>query len=152
VCDSIVLHTTLSNARSSRVSESSIIKASLLTLLVRDGTLYFGTLLLMNCVQIALWVTNIFPHFATFIQPVSSIVVSRFILTLRKIYLSSSRPSFIHAQYTLPSQLTSVRFTTTEGDGFTARSRRLSTAEEPSSERPLGSVDTTPTRTSISRL
>lgn len=127
LCDFIVLCTTLFNTYTSRrLAKTSELKPSLCTLLARDGTLCFTVLLALNCIQIVLWLTNTFQHFYVLVLQISSIVISRFIMTLREIYLSSSRPTFLRAQYTAPSQLSTVHFTSVEAESLTTSAYHVS--------------------------
>ncbi|KAI0925424.1 hypothetical protein AcW1_002913 [Taiwanofungus camphoratus] len=64
--------------------------SSLLLLVLRDGTLYFVLLLLMNIMHVALWVTNVFRYALTFIVPISSITISQFLLNLSHVKVSTS--------------------------------------------------------------
>ncbi|OCH94034.1 hypothetical protein OBBRIDRAFT_748553 [Obba rivulosa] len=126
LCDSIVLYATLSKTYSLWAApRSSHAKASLLTLLVRDGSLCYRFLLLMNCVQMAFRITNTFQNFSIFTVPLSSIITSRFILELRGIYYASGRPSFLEKQYSALSCLSTVDFASNIGgdDIMTHRSR-----------------------------
>ncbi|OCH84399.1 hypothetical protein OBBRIDRAFT_409444 [Obba rivulosa] len=70
----------------------------------------------MNSIQLTLWITNKFQYFSSFTILLSSMVISRFILALRNIYFSSTRPSFLRTQYSPPSQLSTVHFTWTEAE------------------------------------
>ncbi|OCH84395.1 hypothetical protein OBBRIDRAFT_799112 [Obba rivulosa] len=113
--DLIVLYVTLVNTYSSGVTaQASEIKPSLLTLLIRDGVL----LLALNSTQVILWLTNTLFSLRTILR-ISSIVISRFIMSLREVYFSSTRPSFLLTQYTPPSQLSTVQFTSVGAEGLT---------------------------------
>ncbi|EMD35581.1 hypothetical protein CERSUDRAFT_96693 [Gelatoporia subvermispora B] len=57
----------------------------LLNLLLRDGTLYFLALLSLNALSIAGWISDVFTVASTFSIPLSSIIISHFLLNLRKI-------------------------------------------------------------------
>ncbi|OCH90408.1 hypothetical protein OBBRIDRAFT_793396 [Obba rivulosa] len=120
-CDVVVLYATLSNTYSLRVGRhSSSVKSSLVNMLVRDGTLYFLSLLFLNCMQMTFWITHIFLEFASFTNPISSIIVSHFLLDLRAIYFSSSRPGFLSAQFSEVSHLSSVHFDPANGAALSA--------------------------------
>ncbi|EMD31199.1 hypothetical protein CERSUDRAFT_89375 [Gelatoporia subvermispora B] len=114
LCDVVVLYVTLSNTCAYRREKYSQIKPRIMDLLVRDGT---PLLLALNCVQLALWITDKFQDFSSITIVISSVVISRFILTLREIYFSSTRPTFIRTQYSPPSQVSTVHFTWIEAEG-----------------------------------
>ncbi|KAL4253658.1 hypothetical protein ABKN59_003739 [Abortiporus biennis] len=65
----------------------------LVTLLLRDGSIYFSLLLLMNVTQLGLS-TKIQANVASpyFVPPITSILMSRFLLNLRRVHLSPSDP------------------------------------------------------------
>ncbi|OCH87019.1 hypothetical protein OBBRIDRAFT_837711 [Obba rivulosa] len=95
--------------------------ASLATLLLRDGTIYFLIFLFLNVIQMILFLTGVFNYVTIFITPLSSILVSRFIMNLRQIHLTREtmggpRPSFVrtvtmNGTASEPrSHLTSLRF------------------------------------------
>ncbi|EMD35579.1 hypothetical protein CERSUDRAFT_116312 [Gelatoporia subvermispora B] len=52
---------------------------------LRDGTLYFLALLLLNALSIAGWLNNVFVDASGFSIPLSSIIISHFLLNLRQI-------------------------------------------------------------------
>jgi len=124
--DCVVLYVTLSNAYSLRSNESNPVKSSLFKLLVKDGTLYFLSLLSLNCIQLVLWITNTFRYFSLFITSISSIIISRFILDLREIFHSSTRPSFLDTQYSEPTRLSTVQFTSIEAASLATRQSGVS--------------------------
>lgn len=62
--------------------------APLLTLLGRDGTLHFLILLFLNCLETGLWVTNTSSVVDVLITPLTSIIVSRFLLDLRQLRIT----------------------------------------------------------------
>jgi len=127
LCDTMVLYATLSNTYALRRSNSlSQVKAPLLDLLIRNGTLYFGLALVLNCIQIALWSSNRFEFFGALTIRASSIIISRFILQLRKIYYSSTRPNFLNAQYSEPSHHSSVHFALTGSQSIDMHQSRIS--------------------------
>ncbi|KAH9948733.1 hypothetical protein B0H21DRAFT_820668 [Amylocystis lapponica] len=76
-------------------------KASLVTLLLRDGTLYFVLLLILNILHMTLYLTNVFFDMIYFVGPISSIIISRFLLNLRQVYQTDdsddARPSFVRS-------------------------------------------------------
>jgi len=133
--DAIVLYATLSSNYSLRSRlGSSQVKSSLCSLLVRNGTFYFASLLILNCMQLAFWITNTFQFFSDITLPISSIIISRFILDLREIYFSSTRPSFLNAQYSESNGLSTVHFTSIEAASFAVRQSGAS----PDSEQLVG--------------
>ncbi|OCH87695.1 hypothetical protein OBBRIDRAFT_837171 [Obba rivulosa] len=70
---------TLRNAR------RSDIKVPISTLLLRDGTLYFIVLLVVNIMNIVGWYTDVFVETASlFSTPLSSIIITHFLLNLRQ--------------------------------------------------------------------
>ncbi|KZT08757.1 uncharacterized protein LAESUDRAFT_723688 [Laetiporus sulphureus 93-53] len=69
-------------------------KGSITTVLMRDGTLYFMALLLLNILEIVIKVhyensQNAASWVSVFLPPISSILISRFILNLRQLSLGS---------------------------------------------------------------
>jgi len=72
-------------------------KASLARLLLRDGTLYFCLLLSLNIVQMILHLRNTFQYFGQFIPYISTIIISRLMLDIRRTRFSVGD--------TVPSQL-----------------------------------------------
>ncbi|OCH90410.1 hypothetical protein OBBRIDRAFT_603445 [Obba rivulosa] len=114
ICDIITLSVTLRNTYLlTRIATgSSQVRSSFASLLAKSGALYFGALLILNCIHIALWITDKFPYFADFSLPLTSIIISRFILHLRAVYISTSRlyhpstrsqPSFLSTQVHFPT-------------------------------------------------
>jgi len=63
---------------------------SLVNFLCRDGTLHFLLLLVLNVLQMVLWVTNTFTVTSVIISPISSIIISRFLLNIRRYHLSAN--------------------------------------------------------------
>lgn len=97
LCDLIVLYVTLSKTYISRKAALTVpVRSSLRMRLMKDGTIYFGILLVINVVQVALWVSNKFRFFAHFTIPLSSIIMSHFILDIRETYVQSMRHPCIH--------------------------------------------------------
>ncbi|EMD31200.1 hypothetical protein CERSUDRAFT_100651 [Gelatoporia subvermispora B] len=106
ICDILVLWITLSSTYTARRPTGlSELRYSIWRLLVRDSSLYFAFLLILNFMQIGLWVTGEFDYFTSFTLPIYSIIISRFILKLRSIYLSSVRPSSLLTQYPSSSEV-----------------------------------------------
>ncbi|EMD31613.1 hypothetical protein CERSUDRAFT_100282 [Gelatoporia subvermispora B] len=82
-----------------RMARELDVKTPLMTLLLRDGTLYFVALLSLNALNIAGFATNVFTFASTFSIPLSSIIITHFLLNLRQLAHASdddnSRPSFV---------------------------------------------------------
>ncbi|KAI0926274.1 hypothetical protein AcV5_008776 [Taiwanofungus camphoratus] len=69
-----------------READLANVRVSLVTLLLRDGTLYFAIILMMNIVQIITGTINsLFNYVTVFLAPISSILISRFLLNLRQL-------------------------------------------------------------------
>ncbi|OCH92797.1 hypothetical protein OBBRIDRAFT_886033 [Obba rivulosa] len=93
-----------------RAAVRNNIEAPLATTLLRDGSISFLALLVLNVVDIAGWSTNLFIYGSSFITPLSSIVISRFLLDLRQItYSQHDDPSNVSPS-TVHSQPSSIRF------------------------------------------
>ncbi|KAH8105324.1 hypothetical protein BXZ70DRAFT_1004834 [Cristinia sonorae] len=82
-------------------------RAGLSMLLLRDGTLYFATLLIFNALHIILSITISFQELAEFVDVLGAILISRFLLNLRQVCVLNSHPVSRHG---LNSALTSSRF------------------------------------------
>ncbi|OCH92064.1 hypothetical protein OBBRIDRAFT_833767 [Obba rivulosa] len=105
--DVIVLLVTWSKTWSvKRSADRAGISTPLVTMLLKDGTVYFILLLALNIFQIVGWVTGIFLYAETyFTTPLSSIIITHFLLNLRQVghsqvahdTLSLSRPSFVRS-------------------------------------------------------
>lgn len=65
------------------------VKSSLARRLQRDGTVYFCVLLVLNVLQMCLYLRDIATYFSTFIFPISTIIVSHLVLDLRDTRFSS---------------------------------------------------------------
>ncbi|KAH9899782.1 hypothetical protein C8Q73DRAFT_663375 [Cubamyces lactineus] len=94
-----------------RLAAQTDVKVSLTSLIVRDGTMYFLVLLYMNTIHIVLSLTGAciciqrFTFTITFEEPLTTILVSRFLLNLREVNeirasgestdYDMSRPSFV---------------------------------------------------------
>jgi len=61
------------------------VQAPLATLLLRDGTIYFLLFLILNVVEIPLWLKDLYINISTYIPAMTSIIMSRFLLSLRQI-------------------------------------------------------------------
>ncbi|OCH91914.1 hypothetical protein OBBRIDRAFT_791776 [Obba rivulosa] len=119
--DLIVLLVTWSKTYAmKREADHLKMKTPLVSMLLLDGTVYFLVLLALNVLQIAATTTNVFVDTANFfITPISSIIISYFLLNLRQAAQASvennteyRRPSFVHSQIGEQSlsQQPSVRF------------------------------------------
>ncbi|KZT71027.1 hypothetical protein DAEQUDRAFT_810281 [Daedalea quercina L-15889] len=60
------------------------VKTPIAVLLLRDGTIYFGVLLVINILSLALWVTNVLEAASTFSSALNTILFSRLFLNLRE--------------------------------------------------------------------
>ncbi|KAH9935343.1 uncharacterized protein B0H18DRAFT_1114102 [Fomitopsis serialis] len=76
-----------------RSANAMNVKTSIVTLLLRDGTVYFGVLLVINIICLILWVTNVLQAASTFSTAhthgflpgrLNTILLSRFFLNLRE--------------------------------------------------------------------
>ncbi|EMD31195.1 hypothetical protein CERSUDRAFT_120054 [Gelatoporia subvermispora B] len=119
--DLLVLQATLSFAwLSHRAYLNGNIKSSLQRLLIYEGQLLFG----LNCAQMILWVTETFQMLSTLVSPLTSIVISRFILAIRAEYVSVHlhrtrfhRRDTPHASHMSTGQFTSIADTDFEAVG-----------------------------------
>ncbi|EMD36546.1 hypothetical protein CERSUDRAFT_95835 [Gelatoporia subvermispora B] len=106
-----------STYRIKRDADKANVKASLATLLLRDGTVYFIILLALNAMHMASYLTNTFVNISWFLVPISSILISRFLLNLRQVYhpmnIDTARPSFVRSLYQSQSQMSDLRFAST---------------------------------------
>ncbi|KAJ8487771.1 hypothetical protein ONZ51_g3950 [Trametes cubensis] len=66
------------------------VKTSLLQLLLRDGTIYFVILLILNVLQIIVRITAQANFITTFEEPLTAILISRFLMNLREIDFTRS--------------------------------------------------------------
>jgi len=62
--------------------------SSLASLFLRDGSLYFGVLLILNILNASLWVVDVYQNLTVFSDVFSVILVSHFFLNLRKTALN----------------------------------------------------------------
>ncbi|EMD31619.1 hypothetical protein CERSUDRAFT_78066 [Gelatoporia subvermispora B] len=105
-----------------QMSRKHNVKTPLMTLLLRDGTLYFVGFLSLIALNIAGLSTNVFTYATAFIQPLCSIIITHFLLNLRQLAHASdddnSRPSFVRDKD--PGQIRShtsrLRFDSFVGD------------------------------------
>ncbi|GBE88858.1 hypothetical protein SCP_1402660 [Sparassis crispa] len=69
-----------------KVASQMHIKATISTLLLRDGTIYFGTMLALNVVDLIIVQSDvIFNPLPNFIDVITCILISRFLLNLREV-------------------------------------------------------------------
>ncbi|OCH85079.1 hypothetical protein OBBRIDRAFT_891399 [Obba rivulosa] len=83
-----------------RAAKAANLQSSLADLLLRDGTFYFVILALLNAAHMSLAITGVFTFLTVFTIPISSIIISRFLLNLRQVDVSrrsadTSLPSFV---------------------------------------------------------
>ncbi|KAI0942142.1 hypothetical protein AcV7_002659 [Taiwanofungus camphoratus] len=81
----VTLHATYGVKRLAVKAKANV---SIVTLLLRDGTIYFSVLLALNVTQMVLFATTSFGDFGLLIDVLTSILLSRFFLNLRQVYLS----------------------------------------------------------------
>ncbi|KAI0631851.1 hypothetical protein C8Q77DRAFT_1228907 [Trametes polyzona] len=86
VGDSLVLAVTWwKTYRLKKAADAAHIKTSLVELLLRDGTIYFGTMLVLNVLHIAINFVEQVSFMGDIADVLTSILVSRFIMNLRDI-------------------------------------------------------------------
>ncbi|KAJ8473870.1 hypothetical protein ONZ51_g7598 [Trametes cubensis] len=112
VGDLIVLavtwQSTFNIARAARMAR---MRVSLTYSILTDGTLYFVCLLILNVVNIVVNVVNNDSAVSAFQDPITSILVSRFLLNLRDVHdTSDTRPSFVQSQREGATHATTVQF------------------------------------------
>ncbi|RDX46707.1 hypothetical protein OH76DRAFT_1420098 [Lentinus brumalis] len=92
----ILLFTLMKTAKVRKAALSLDVHPSLMVLLLRDGTTYFLLLLVMNLAQIVVAAEVLGNNFiAFFISPLTSILITRFLLNLRQLaHTSASAPQF----------------------------------------------------------
>ncbi|EMD31616.1 hypothetical protein CERSUDRAFT_100286 [Gelatoporia subvermispora B] len=115
--DTIVLFITwLKTWSTIRMAREHNVKTPLMTMLLRDGTLYFLGLLSLNVLNLAGQVTNVFTRASAFSTPLSAIIITHFLINLRQLADVSanviSDPSFVRegAPNVIQSQTSSLRF------------------------------------------
>ncbi|OBZ67914.1 hypothetical protein A0H81_12146 [Grifola frondosa] len=121
-----------------RAAMSLHIKATLSTLLLRDGTLYFAILLLLNVVDLVVLQSDvIFNPLPIFIDVFTCILISRFMLNLREVFYSDD-PLHDHSA-SLVSRFSNVNFASNvignlgaplAYDGWTTDSTNVRAAED----------------------
>ncbi|EMD42204.1 hypothetical protein CERSUDRAFT_90811 [Gelatoporia subvermispora B] len=86
VADILILFATWRNTYTlRRRSAQHGVKTPLATLLFRDGTLHFTVLLIFNILQIVGDTTDSFAYASDFFIPVSSVIITHFLLNLRQV-------------------------------------------------------------------
>jgi len=78
---------------------------SLGTLLLRDGSLFFGAILVVNTLSIVLGLTNVFENLSIIVNVLTTILISRLFLNLRQVHMSKDSISG-------PSEISSIKFAT----------------------------------------
>lgn len=78
-------------------------KVPVSTLLLRDGTIYFGAVLLINIIDIVLWYTSVFEDMAFIVDVFTSILLSRLFLNLRQVNALTGEDSTV-------SKMSDVKF------------------------------------------
>lgn len=73
-----------------RAGWSAQLKVSVTSLLLRDGSIYFGVLFILNMLNATLWLTNVYDNMTVFSNVFSIILLSHFFLDLRKTALNPS--------------------------------------------------------------
>ncbi|OBZ73196.1 hypothetical protein A0H81_07320 [Grifola frondosa] len=94
VADGLVIAVTwLRTYRFARTAARHHVRAGIIRLLLRDGTIYFVILLILNLLHIAVKITQQTNFITTFEEPLTSIMISRFLLNLREV--DSAAPSSV---------------------------------------------------------
>ncbi|KAH9949955.1 hypothetical protein B0H21DRAFT_819653 [Amylocystis lapponica] len=75
-----------------RIASQLHVKATLTTMLLRDGTVYFATLLVLNFVSLIVLKTSVVEinPVPKFVDAFTCILISRFILKLREVFLTDA--------------------------------------------------------------
>ncbi|EPT03360.1 hypothetical protein FOMPIDRAFT_1158818, partial [Fomitopsis schrenkii] len=82
------------------------LKLPLTSLLLRDGTAYFSILLVINVINIVMWTTNIYQNITEFPTTLTTVLLSRFFLNLRRRALAP------RSVVSSPSQLSDLHLST----------------------------------------
>ncbi|GBE88878.1 hypothetical protein SCP_1402860 [Sparassis crispa] len=100
--DLVVLFVTWSSTyRIKREADRVNMEASLSTLLLRDGTIYFVLLVLLNIAHMTCYLLSVWLDVSFFVNSFSAVIISRFLLNLRQINqpddneVDNPRPSFV---------------------------------------------------------
>jgi len=83
------------------------------TLLLRDGTIYFVSLLILNIANLIAIRFQSFGSIPALTSVLTSILISRFFLDLREVYLSGQNPE---GSTTAPSHMSAVQFASAAGN------------------------------------
>ncbi|OSC97297.1 hypothetical protein PYCCODRAFT_1398958 [Trametes coccinea BRFM310] len=95
-----------------RAANVARVRMSLTNAILKDGTIYFVCLLILNVINIVVNVVARTSAVSAFQDPITSILVSRFLLNLRDTFDHNehdTRPSFVRSRRG-PSVLTTVQF------------------------------------------
>ncbi|PCH39080.1 hypothetical protein WOLCODRAFT_129036 [Wolfiporia cocos MD-104 SS10] len=107
-CDAVVLlatwYTTVGIRRLARIAQ---VEVSLSALLLRDGTIYFVVLFVLNVLDIVLWLTRVFENLTVYNEVFTTILLSRFFLNLRQAPTASSDEPSLVSQISDPNFVTS---------------------------------------------
>ncbi|KAH9949064.1 hypothetical protein B0H21DRAFT_730400 [Amylocystis lapponica] len=115
----VTLYTTIGIKRTAAMVK---VKVSLVSLLLRDGTIYFAVLLILSALQAGLYMSGVFDQMALFTQVLTPILISRFFFNLRQVYLPTDE-STLRA-----SQMSDLRFPSIVGNLGAPLSHGLQTA------------------------
>ncbi|EMD31160.1 hypothetical protein CERSUDRAFT_89274 [Gelatoporia subvermispora B] len=119
LADAIVLSVTWSSTYVTVLSaRQRNVSTPLMSLLFRDGTLYFLGLLSLNALNIAGWTSNVFIYAAQLSMPLSSAIITHFLLNLRHLTQVARDAGddtqisfFVRGEpWEICSQLSSIRF------------------------------------------
>ncbi|KAH9841408.1 uncharacterized protein C8Q71DRAFT_328133 [Rhodofomes roseus] len=94
-----------------KIGRSTDLKVSLTSLLLRDGSVYFGVLLILNILNATLWLTHVYNNITVFSNVFSIILLSHFFLNLRTAALN---PNDSTTEQT--SHMSDIRFTSALGN------------------------------------
>lgn len=96
--DLLVLGTWFATYQVKRMANLAKMKVSIVTLLLRDGTLYWSAALVLNVTHIALLLTGAFDNGGAFVDVLTTILLSRLFLNLRQVYSSDATASETQVQ------------------------------------------------------
>lgn len=98
--DAIVLYVTWKNTYGvRRAALNAQFKTPLLTLLLRDGTLYFLLTITLNITILGLWFNASLKFFPNLIQPIQSVLITHFLLNLRDVSTYQGPSNYTTATY-----------------------------------------------------
>jgi len=111
-CDGLVVLFTLARTLGVRNATRAFnVKPGLSSVILRDGTAYFLLLLLLNIIQIVVAVTDVGENaIAYFVSPLTSILISRFLLNLREVSYSAQDLRTAEPSLILTSHLSDIHF------------------------------------------